>query len=129
MADQKTAEKNEKGDYAPEQRDLSSVLVLIKSLWALIVAYSLLVSQLTGGHWWEMIAHYIGFLACFYLWHWQAHVALSFIPFNKECRRLHSIHHWHIYPPHQFFGPTQGNFGKAAGIRPHSALMRHYFTF
>jgi hypothetical protein len=102
-----TKEMNGKGEYTPEIRNLSSVLVLIKCLWTMIAAYSFLVSKLTGCHWWEMIAHYIGFLACFYLWHWQAHVALSFIPFNKECRRLHSIHHWQIYPPNQFFGPEK----------------------
>jgi len=73
-------------------------------MWLSIFSYSILVSEIKGCHCWVMIAHYFGTLFILYCWHWQAHQNLSWVPFNKECRRLHNEHHFKTYPPSKYFG-------------------------
>lgn len=43
-------------------------------------------------------------LLVFYLWHYQAHHDLPWVPFNKKCREYHHIHHELIFPPGKFYG-------------------------
>jgi hypothetical protein len=91
-------------DYVPEIKGLHQTLLIILLMWISIFSYSILISYITGCHWWEMIAHYFAILFIFYLWHWQAHQAIDWIPFNSECRRLHNEHHFKTYPPSKYFG-------------------------
>lgn len=82
----------------------SQLLLVILGMWILIFLYSLLVSYITGCYWWEMIMHYGLAMVAFYLWHYQAHRTLPWIPFNTRCKQLHMQHHWEVYPPQSFFG-------------------------
>ncbi len=108
-------------DYVPEIKGLQGTLLIILLMWVSIISYSILVSAITGCHWWEMIAHYFGILFVFYLWHWQAHQNLSWVPFNKECRRLHNEHHFKVYPPSKYFGKD----GAALEITHDSFFTQH----
>lgn len=43
-------------------------------------------------------------LLTFYIWHFQSHYELPFIPFNDVCHKIHKTHHYNIYPPNDFHG-------------------------
>jgi len=87
-----------------EVKGVSSTLLIILTMWFAIISYSLLVSYLTGCHYYEMVLHYILAMIAFYAWHWQAHRNLSWVPFNKKCKQMHMEHHFEVYPPDAFFG-------------------------
>lgn len=69
---------------------------LLPAYLAVLVAYSLLVSRITGTHPLTMVAFYCAFMVAFYLWHYQCHEAVWWAPFNKACRAYHKVHHWEV---------------------------------
>ena len=81
-----------------------SAVAILRWMYGTIFAYSILVSLIVGCSWYSMLLYYIAGLLCFYLWHWQAHHRLTWVPFNKGCYIKHKEHHWEIFPPDRFFG-------------------------
>ena len=97
-----------------------------------LLSYSLIVSWYTSYPWYTMIAYYGLFMLCFYVWHYQAHHRIPYVPFNKECHKYHHIHHWVTYPSHQFFGqtnvPTSNSCLPLTSTFQHEALVYLMFS-
>ena len=109
-----------------EVKGVSSTLLIILLMYFAIISYSLLVSFLTGCHYWEMILHYILAMIAFYGWHWQAHRHLPWVPFNTKCKQMHMEHHFHVYPPDAFFGkedPSKLLITHESFFTQHEALL------
>ena len=51
-----------------------------------------------------MFLFYETFMLAFWVWHYQAHHKLSWIPWNTACRKYHKNHHWIEFPPDAFYG-------------------------
>lgn len=81
-----------------------SAIAVVRWMYLALFLYSMLVSYLTECRWYAMILYYIVEYFCFYFWHWQAHHRVWWIPFNKACHQKHQEHHWHVYPPTDFYG-------------------------
>jgi hypothetical protein len=73
--------------YDPVLDRIPETMHIIAVMWMGIIGYSLLVSYLSRGPWWEMIAHYLGFMTSLYFWHWQVRIhssLTSFFAFGKK---------------------------------------------
>ena len=86
------------------QRLLQFVLPLYVMV---LLAYTHSVAWAVGCPWWSMLAYYWAFMLAFYLWHYQAHNRVAWLPFNAACRAFHHVHHWTNFPPDHFFGTVQ----------------------
>jgi hypothetical protein len=75
-----------------------------------------------------MPLYYIAGLWGFYAWHYQAHQNMPWLPFNKECRRLHKIHHYKLYPPSRYFGEKKGTEGYDSKMEmgEHDSFFTHH---
>jgi len=71
---------------------------------AALLGYSLLVSAVTGTAWYSMIVFYEAFMVAFWIWHYQAHHRIAWVPWNAACRAYHKVHHWADFPPAAFYG-------------------------
>lgn len=71
---------------------------------AILLSYSILISVCTGTAWWTMLVFYESFMVSLWLWHYQAHNRMWWVPFNAGCRAYHKTHHYVDFPSNQFFG-------------------------
>ncbi|CAF3514577.1 unnamed protein product [Rotaria sp. Silwood1] len=77
---------------------------ILRYMYATLITYSFIVSYMTGCCWYTILLFYFVEYFAFYLWHWQAHNRLWWIPFNEGCYKKHKEHHWELYPPNDFYG-------------------------
>ena len=89
-----------------------SAYSILRYMYAALLAYSLLVSYVTSCSWYTMLVFYVVEYIAFYLWHWQAHNRVWWIPFNEACYKKHKEHHWETYPPKDFYGTRKIKIGK-----------------
>lgn len=90
-------------DFVPDRPERID-RTLLPAYFVLLGGYSFAVSRLTGTAWYTMILFYVCFMLAFFVWHWQAHNRVKWIPFNKGCTEYHRIHHWEHFPPQNFYG-------------------------
>lgn len=95
-------------DFAPERPERID-RTLLPAYFVLLGGYSVVVSSMTGTAWYTMILFYVCFMLAFFVWHWQAHNRVWWIPFNKGCTEYHRIHHWEHFPPQYFYGTAQAH--------------------
>jgi sterol desaturase/sphingolipid hydroxylase (fatty acid hydroxylase superfamily) len=81
-----------------------SAYSILRYMYAALILYSFLVSYVTGCFWYTMLLFYLVEYIAFYLWHFQAHHRVWWIPFNEGCYNKHKEHHWELYPPKDFYG-------------------------
>ena len=106
-----------------DKKGVNATLLAMLLFWSTIGAYSYLVSLLVPNtRWYEMCLHYVAVMAAFYVWHWQAHRRIWWLPFNKRCFELHMEHHWKVYPPQHYFGR---NDGQALEVTHESFVTHH----
>jgi hypothetical protein len=89
-----------------------SAYSILRYMYGALLLYSFLLSYLTGCAWYTMLIFYAMEYVAFYLWHWQAHHRLWWVPFNKTCYKKHKEHHWELYPPKDFYGTGKRNIKK-----------------
>lgn len=124
---------------APVIMAYSKILVatpIIKWMYLSISIYSLLVSFWAKSAIYTIPIYYLIVYCAFYLWHWQAHHLIWWIPFNKACYKKHKEHHFVTYPSYAFFGKTNKITGKwlqyftpTEWISHHEALLYVFMSF
>ncbi|CAF3690130.1 unnamed protein product [Adineta steineri] len=81
-----------------------SAYSILRYMYLALLVYSFLIAYITQCSWYTMLVFYFVEYILFYLWHWQAHHRIWWIPFNEGCYKKHKEHHWEIYPPKNFYG-------------------------
>jgi hypothetical protein len=103
---------------AHPERLLTFVLPLYVGI---VAAYALGAAYVTGCAWYAMPVYYWLFMGAFYVWHYQAHTPVAWLPFNAACRAYHTQHHWVDYPPTAFFGTAAKRVAKARAVAAQGA--------
>jgi len=99
-----TGEDNEKlikrlfGDHMAKEDQVKHVPQIIRIMYLIITAYSLLACFVTGEKWYTQIIFYFVILNLFYFWHWLAHQS-----YMGKMHLIHNEHHFKIFPPSKFY--------------------------
>lgn len=123
------------GDEMANEGEVTHIPLALLTMYGAVLAYSIVVSQITGGAWWLQVAFYFAGLAVFYVWHWMCHQSWS--PMFEQ----HMEHHLRNNPVGRFYSSDEQNlrkygrtdFGTFASalviLNPaQSSNMRHGFT-
>ncbi len=94
------------------KKDGCTASSIIKCMYFALFVYSYLVSYLSNCPFYTIPIYYILVYVAFYLWHWQAHHLIWWIPFNRVCYQKHKEHHYVTYPKHNFFGKQEKETGE-----------------
>lgn len=87
------------GDRMALEGQVSNLFPMKLSMYSALVGYSAFVSVVTGCPQFTMVAYYFTGLTLYYAWHRTAHNRYS-----GAIHDVHMIHHWHNFPPHDFYG-------------------------
>lgn len=72
-----------------------------------------------------MPSYYLCFMIGFYVWHYQTHYRIKWIPFNRTCSKYHHKHHWIDYPPNAFYGKSSMRADNLVSSLPLKSSVQH----
>jgi hypothetical protein len=111
------------GDDMGKESEITHIPIILMAMYSAIVAFSVLVSLITGAPWWLQVAFYFVDLLVFYVWHYAAHQTWS-----GEMNKLHMDHHLRVNPVSRFFSSDELN-QKKYGRTDFSSFRKSLIVF
>jgi hypothetical protein len=111
------------GDDMGKESEITHIPIILMAMYSAIVAFSVLVSLITGAPWWLQVAFYFVDLLVFYVWHYAAHQTWS-----GELNKLHMDHHLRVNPVSRFFSSDELN-QKKYGRTDFSSFRKSLIVF